>query len=78
MVVHYSLLRYSGKDGVVEEPVAFEAHVKQTKFLGEKKYITIANNQVIVAKNGKLKNKFFSWRKICKSTQKESRKYGKR
>ena len=78
VVVHYSLLRYSGKDGVVKEPVAFEAHVKQTQFLGKNNYITVANNQVVIAKNGKLKNKFFSWRKIVRSTIKESQKYGKR
>lgn len=78
IVVHYSLLRYSGKNGLVEEPEAFDAHVKQTQFLGKNNYITIANNQVIIARKGKLKNKFFSWRKIQKSTTKESQKYGKR
>lgn len=78
IVVHYSLLRYSGKNGIVKEPIAFEAHKKQTQFLGKNNFITIANNQLIIAKNGKLKNKFFSWRKIKKSTAKESSKYGKR
>ncbi len=78
VVVHYSLLRYSGKNGLVEEPEGFEAHVKQTQFLGENNFLTIANNQVIIGRKGKLKNKFFSWRKIQKSTTKESKKYGKR
>ena len=78
IVVHYSLLRYSGKNGLVEEPEAFEAHKQQVDFLGKNNCITIANNQLIIVKKGKLKNKFFSWRKIEKSTTKESKKYGKR
>lgn len=77
VVVHYSLEKY-GKDSIIQDKECFEAHIKQTRFLGENNYLTIANNQVIIAKNGKLKNKFFSWRKIALSTKKESQKYGKR
>jgi len=78
VVVHYSLLRYSGEKGIIKEQECFDAHIKQVEFLGKKNCITIANNQVIIISGGKLKSKFLSWRKIEKSTKEESKKYDKK
>lgn len=78
VVVHYSLYKYSGKQGLVKEQECYDAHIKQTLFLGKNNFLTIGNNQVIIIKNGKLKNKFFRWRTIQKTTDAESQKYGKR
>lgn len=77
VVVHYSLQKY-GKDKIIEDRECFDAHIRQTQYLGENNYLTIANNQVVICKNAKIKNKFLSWKRIALSTQKESQKYGKR
>lgn len=77
IVVHYSLLKYSGKEGLVEDADCYNAHIKQTKVLGSNNFLTIANNQVIIVSGGKIKSKKYSYARIAKADKKESSKYGK-
>ncbi len=78
VVVHYSKTRYSGVDKkMVSAKECYDAHVKQTKFLGRGKFLTIKNNQFVSVRNGKLKNIFFSNKKMIRAITKESQKYGK-
>lgn len=77
IVVHYSLHRYSGSMGLVEDIECYQAHVNQTLFLGKGNYLTIANNQVVIVKNNKLKTTIVNYKKIDKAYKKESSKYGK-
>lgn len=77
IVVHFSLTCYSGTSGVVEDPDCYNAHIRQTEILGEGNFLTIANNQMYILLNGKLKSKSFSYKAIDKAHKIESSKYGK-
>lgn len=78
VVVHFSKKKYSGaQKKMVEDKDCYLAHVKQTKFLGRKNFFTIKNNQLVSIRGSKLKNIFFSNKKIILAITKESQKYGK-
>ena len=77
IVVHFSPKKYSnGK--IVKDLDCYNAHIRQTEILGKKNFFTIKNNQVVLVKNNKIKNKFFTYHKILKSVLQESAKYHKK
>lgn len=79
VVVHYSKVRFSGeKKKTIKVLDCYRAHVLQTQFLGKNNFVAIKNNQAILIKNGRVKNIFFSYHKIKKSTLAEAKKYHKK
>lgn len=78
IVVHFSLFKLNGQTNMPQkDQECYDAHIKQTQFLGKNNFVTIANNQVIIIKNGKIKNKFYTFKRIAKANKIESSKYCK-